>query len=96
MVTSITSRSDPLSFDEVQSLLMTHESRLEHHLTISDLSMKRQANLAFRLNSRPFFHSLNFCFSVSLIRINCSMHWGRDLVLEINNIYKPKPLTAVA
>ena len=40
VVTSITSHSDLLSFDEVQSLLMTHESRLELHMAIFDLSMK--------------------------------------------------------
>ena len=34
---------------------MTHESCLERHLAISDLSMKIQANLAFRPNLRPFF-----------------------------------------
>ena len=68
VVTFITSRSYLLSFEEAQSLLMTHESSLECHLTISNLSMKLQANLTFRPNLRPFFPSYIFGFSRSSMR----------------------------
>uniref|UniRef100_A0A803PY32 Integrase catalytic domain-containing protein n=1 Tax=Cannabis sativa TaxID=3483 RepID=A0A803PY32_CANSA len=47
VVSGITSRSDLLTFDEVQALLMAHESRLEHHNTVNDLIDKMQANLTF-------------------------------------------------
>ena len=67
VVTSITSRSGLLSFDEVQSLLMAHKSHLECHLAISDLSMKLQENFDFCPNSRPFFPSHNFGFFGSSI-----------------------------
>ncbi|XP_060969872.1 uncharacterized protein LOC133037075 [Cannabis sativa] len=47
VVSGITARSDNLTIDEVQALLLSHESRLEHHHQMNDLSMKMQANLAF-------------------------------------------------
>uniref|UniRef100_A0A803Q6A3 Retrotransposon Copia-like N-terminal domain-containing protein n=1 Tax=Cannabis sativa TaxID=3483 RepID=A0A803Q6A3_CANSA len=47
VVSGITARSDDLSIDEVQALLLSHESRLEHHHQMQNLSMKMQANLAF-------------------------------------------------
>uniref|UniRef100_A0A803QQJ5 Reverse transcriptase n=1 Tax=Cannabis sativa TaxID=3483 RepID=A0A803QQJ5_CANSA len=46
----ITSRSDFLTLDEVQALLMSHESRLEHHNFMTDRSMKLQANLTIGNN----------------------------------------------
>ncbi|XP_062093784.1 uncharacterized protein LOC133799806 [Humulus lupulus] len=47
VVSGITSRSDLLSFEEVQALLLSHETWLEHHNTLTDLSLKMQANLAY-------------------------------------------------
>uniref|UniRef100_A0A803Q1E5 Uncharacterized protein n=1 Tax=Cannabis sativa TaxID=3483 RepID=A0A803Q1E5_CANSA len=52
VVSGITSKSDSLSLDEVQALLMSHESRLEHHSTMTNIFMKLQANLALG-NNRP-------------------------------------------
>uniref|UniRef100_A0A803PYF2 Leucine-rich repeat-containing N-terminal plant-type domain-containing protein n=2 Tax=Cannabaceae TaxID=3481 RepID=A0A803PYF2_CANSA len=36
--------------EEVQPLLLSHESRLEHHDTVTDLNMKLQANVAFSIS----------------------------------------------
>ncbi|KAM6552097.1 hypothetical protein CsatB_001905 [Cannabis sativa] len=47
VVSGITARSDSLTFEEVQALLLSHESRLEHHSSLTDHSMKLQANIAF-------------------------------------------------
>uniref|UniRef100_A0A803NPY8 Integrase catalytic domain-containing protein n=1 Tax=Cannabis sativa TaxID=3483 RepID=A0A803NPY8_CANSA len=47
VVSGITARSDVLSFEEVQALLLSHESRLEHHSSVTDHTMKLQANVAF-------------------------------------------------
>ena len=52
IVTSVTFRSYLISFDELQSLLMTNESHLECHMSVFDLSMKLQANLTFQPGSR--------------------------------------------
>ena len=68
IVTSITSKFDSLSFDAIQSLLMTHESRLECHLSIADLSMKLQENLAFRSGFRKFSLSCDSGSPVSPVR----------------------------
>uniref|UniRef100_A0A803QSB7 Uncharacterized protein n=1 Tax=Cannabis sativa TaxID=3483 RepID=A0A803QSB7_CANSA len=46
-VSNITSRSDLLSFEEVQALLLSHETRLELRNLVTGLSLKMQANLAF-------------------------------------------------
>ncbi|XP_060961064.1 uncharacterized protein LOC133031552 [Cannabis sativa] len=47
VVLGITSRSDDLTIEEVQALLLTHESRLVHHQSMTDLVVKMQANLTF-------------------------------------------------
>lgn len=47
VVTAVTSCSDLISSDDLQSLLMSHECRLGHHLAVDDLSLKLQAHLAF-------------------------------------------------
>uniref|UniRef100_A0A803QL16 ABC transporter domain-containing protein n=1 Tax=Cannabis sativa TaxID=3483 RepID=A0A803QL16_CANSA len=47
IVSDITSRSDALSIEKVQTLILSHESRLKHHHAMTDLSVKMQANLAF-------------------------------------------------
>uniref|UniRef100_A0A803PJV9 Retrovirus-related Pol polyprotein from transposon RE1 n=1 Tax=Cannabis sativa TaxID=3483 RepID=A0A803PJV9_CANSA len=49
VVSGITARSDDLTFEEVQSLLLAHESRIDHHNTVADLSMKLQANVCLLL-----------------------------------------------
>uniref|UniRef100_A0A803Q8R6 Retrovirus-related Pol polyprotein from transposon TNT 1-94-like beta-barrel domain-containing protein n=1 Tax=Cannabis sativa TaxID=3483 RepID=A0A803Q8R6_CANSA len=46
VVSGITSRGDHLSFEEVQALLLSHETRLEHHNSVTDSSLKMQANLS--------------------------------------------------
>uniref|UniRef100_A0A803NKT0 Integrase catalytic domain-containing protein n=1 Tax=Cannabis sativa TaxID=3483 RepID=A0A803NKT0_CANSA len=45
VISSITSRSDTLSLEEVQALLISHESRLEKHSSVMDLYAKMAANL---------------------------------------------------
>ncbi|XP_062075736.1 uncharacterized protein LOC133779850 [Humulus lupulus] len=47
VVLGITSRSDFLSLEVVQALLMSHESRLERHQAMNDLLVKMSTNLAF-------------------------------------------------
>uniref|UniRef100_A0A803NN30 Retrotransposon Copia-like N-terminal domain-containing protein n=1 Tax=Cannabis sativa TaxID=3483 RepID=A0A803NN30_CANSA len=47
VVSGITSRSDNLSLEEVQALLMSYETRLEQHTTMMDLSTKMATNLTF-------------------------------------------------
>uniref|UniRef100_A0A803PV09 Retrovirus-related Pol polyprotein from transposon TNT 1-94-like beta-barrel domain-containing protein n=1 Tax=Cannabis sativa TaxID=3483 RepID=A0A803PV09_CANSA len=47
VVSGITSRSDALTIEEVQALLLSHESRLEHHQFMTDLVVKMEANLTF-------------------------------------------------
>uniref|UniRef100_A0A803PJW7 GAG-pre-integrase domain-containing protein n=1 Tax=Cannabis sativa TaxID=3483 RepID=A0A803PJW7_CANSA len=56
---SITSRSENLSLEEVQALLMSHESRLERHSTVLDISMKMAANLTLgsRTRGNRYFHN---------------------------------------
>uniref|UniRef100_A0A803Q5W2 Reverse transcriptase Ty1/copia-type domain-containing protein n=1 Tax=Cannabis sativa TaxID=3483 RepID=A0A803Q5W2_CANSA len=51
VVSRINARSDLLSLKEVQALLLSHESRLEHHSALTDLTMQMQANMAIG-NSR--------------------------------------------
>ncbi|XP_060969741.1 uncharacterized protein LOC133036970 [Cannabis sativa] len=46
VVSGIISRSDTLSNEEVQALLLSHESRIEHHLAMNDITVKMQANMA--------------------------------------------------
>ncbi|XP_060968708.1 uncharacterized protein LOC133036212 [Cannabis sativa] len=57
-VSGITSRSDDLTIEEVQALVMAHESCLDNHNTLTDLTLKMQANLAYGPQkngpSRPF------------------------------------------
>ncbi|XP_062119470.1 uncharacterized protein LOC133833878 [Humulus lupulus] len=55
MVSGITSRSDTLSLEEIQALLMSHESRLERHHTMGELSMK----MAVDLSLTPFLQFNN-------------------------------------
>ncbi|KAF4373765.1 hypothetical protein G4B88_009339 [Cannabis sativa] len=55
VVSWITARSDVLTFEEVQALLLCHESRLEHHSSVTDLSMKLQANVAFTGSRNPLY-----------------------------------------
>ncbi len=58
-VTFVQTRVDPLSLDELYGLLLTHEQRLEQHLTIAtDLSFST-ANMAAR-NSSPHGHGGQF------------------------------------
>ncbi|KAF4403314.1 hypothetical protein G4B88_007960 [Cannabis sativa] len=45
VVVHVTSLVDDLSLESIQSLLLTHESRLERHFTIVDSSTKISANL---------------------------------------------------
>uniref|UniRef100_A0A803PRX7 Reverse transcriptase Ty1/copia-type domain-containing protein n=1 Tax=Cannabis sativa TaxID=3483 RepID=A0A803PRX7_CANSA len=47
IVSGITARSDVLTFEEVQALLLAHENRLEHNSSVTDLALKLQANVAF-------------------------------------------------
>uniref|UniRef100_A0A803NG15 Retrotransposon Copia-like N-terminal domain-containing protein n=1 Tax=Cannabis sativa TaxID=3483 RepID=A0A803NG15_CANSA len=47
VVSGITSRSDELTLEEFQALLMAHESHLDHHNVVFDLTLKMQVNLAF-------------------------------------------------
>lgn len=54
VVSGITSRSDVLSLEEIQALLMSHEARLERHVSVMDLSSKLAANLAVGNRSGPF------------------------------------------
>ncbi|XP_060972468.1 uncharacterized protein LOC133038362 [Cannabis sativa] len=46
-VSGITARSDLLSIEEVQALLLSHESRLDNHNVVNELAMKIQANLTY-------------------------------------------------
>uniref|UniRef100_A0A803Q341 Retrovirus-related Pol polyprotein from transposon TNT 1-94-like beta-barrel domain-containing protein n=1 Tax=Cannabis sativa TaxID=3483 RepID=A0A803Q341_CANSA len=46
VVSGITARCVDLTLEEVQSLLLAHESRIDHHNTVVDLGMKLQANIA--------------------------------------------------
>ncbi|KAM6577282.1 hypothetical protein CsatB_029119 [Cannabis sativa] len=46
VVSGITSRSDILTVEDVQALLLSHESRIEHHLAMNDITVKMQANMA--------------------------------------------------
>uniref|UniRef100_A0A803NT53 Retrotransposon Copia-like N-terminal domain-containing protein n=1 Tax=Cannabis sativa TaxID=3483 RepID=A0A803NT53_CANSA len=46
VVVHVTSLVDDLSFESIQSLLLTHESRLERHYTVGDPSSKPSANLS--------------------------------------------------
>ncbi|XP_060959344.1 uncharacterized protein LOC133030571 [Cannabis sativa] len=63
VVSGITSRSDALTVEEVQALLLTHECRLEHHQNMTDLAVKMQVDLAFGNGrsggARPFASSKN-------------------------------------
>uniref|UniRef100_A0A803P3U5 Retrovirus-related Pol polyprotein from transposon TNT 1-94-like beta-barrel domain-containing protein n=1 Tax=Cannabis sativa TaxID=3483 RepID=A0A803P3U5_CANSA len=57
VVSGITTRSDNVSRKEVQALLLSHETRLERHTTMMDLSNKMAANLTFGSRnggSRPY------------------------------------------
>uniref|UniRef100_A0A803PLF1 Uncharacterized protein n=1 Tax=Cannabis sativa TaxID=3483 RepID=A0A803PLF1_CANSA len=45
IVVHVTSLVDNLSFESIQSLLLTHESRIERHFNVNDLSSKITANL---------------------------------------------------
>ncbi|XP_062111926.1 uncharacterized protein LOC133823277 isoform X1 [Humulus lupulus] len=47
VVSGITSRDDSLTLESIQALLMAHESPLERHQTMSDLSNKMDANITF-------------------------------------------------
>jgi len=60
LITSITTRIDPITLDELFGYLLTHEQRLEHSHSAGDLSLS-SANVAQRNNSisktqRPFSH----------------------------------------
>uniref|UniRef100_A0A803P4A9 Integrase catalytic domain-containing protein n=1 Tax=Cannabis sativa TaxID=3483 RepID=A0A803P4A9_CANSA len=55
VVVHVTSLVDNLSFESIQSLLLTHESRLERHFTVNDSSSKLMANLT---TSSPRFASV--------------------------------------
>ncbi|XP_060957927.1 retrovirus-related Pol polyprotein from transposon RE2 isoform X2 [Cannabis sativa] len=59
VVSSITSRSENLSLEEVQALLMSHESRLERHTTVLDISTKMAANLTLgsRTGGNRHYHN---------------------------------------
>uniref|UniRef100_A0A803QGZ4 Uncharacterized protein n=1 Tax=Cannabis sativa TaxID=3483 RepID=A0A803QGZ4_CANSA len=46
VVVHVTSLVDNLSLESIQSLLLTHESRLERHCTLSDSSSKMTTNLS--------------------------------------------------
>ncbi|KAM6556730.1 hypothetical protein CsatB_003749 [Cannabis sativa] len=50
-VSGITARSDLLFIEEVQALLLSHESRSDNHNVVNELAMKIQANLTYG-NSR--------------------------------------------
>uniref|UniRef100_A0A803PVN2 Retrotransposon Copia-like N-terminal domain-containing protein n=1 Tax=Cannabis sativa TaxID=3483 RepID=A0A803PVN2_CANSA len=54
VVVHFTSLVDNPSFESIQSLLLTHESRLERHFTVNDSSSKLMANLT---TSSPRFAS---------------------------------------
>uniref|UniRef100_A0A803QEL6 Uncharacterized protein n=1 Tax=Cannabis sativa TaxID=3483 RepID=A0A803QEL6_CANSA len=47
VVPGITTRFDLLSLEEVQALLLSHESRLKNHNVVNELAMKMQTNLTY-------------------------------------------------
>uniref|UniRef100_A0A803Q7X5 Reverse transcriptase Ty1/copia-type domain-containing protein n=1 Tax=Cannabis sativa TaxID=3483 RepID=A0A803Q7X5_CANSA len=57
VVSRITSRSDLLSFEEVQALHLSHETRIEHNNFVAYSSLKLQANLAFQQSRNANSHS---------------------------------------
>uniref|UniRef100_A0A803P1W3 Integrase catalytic domain-containing protein n=1 Tax=Cannabis sativa TaxID=3483 RepID=A0A803P1W3_CANSA len=60
VVVHVTSLVDILSLESIQSMLLTHESRLERHYTINDSSSKIMANLTVHnshSNSGPSYRS---------------------------------------
>jgi hypothetical protein len=75
-VTFVQTRVDPLSLDELYGLLLTHEQRLEQHLTIAtDLSFST-ANMAAR-NSSPHGHGGQFGRGFSSNTNSGRGNWGR-------------------
>uniref|UniRef100_A0A803PEN8 Retrovirus-related Pol polyprotein from transposon TNT 1-94-like beta-barrel domain-containing protein n=1 Tax=Cannabis sativa TaxID=3483 RepID=A0A803PEN8_CANSA len=78
VVSSITSRSDLLLFEEVQALLLSHETRLEHHNSVVDLSLTLQANLTFQQSRNG-----NYCSYGRVVDhgnttdSNCTCSYGR-------------------
>uniref|UniRef100_A0A803PEB5 Uncharacterized protein n=1 Tax=Cannabis sativa TaxID=3483 RepID=A0A803PEB5_CANSA len=79
IVLGITSRSDVLSLEEVQALLLAHESHLDHHSTMIDLSLKMQENLVF-VSSR------NVCLKIGHIAAIYHYRFDKNWVTS-----KPRP-----
>uniref|UniRef100_A0A803PTR4 Retrovirus-related Pol polyprotein from transposon TNT 1-94-like beta-barrel domain-containing protein n=1 Tax=Cannabis sativa TaxID=3483 RepID=A0A803PTR4_CANSA len=99
VVLGITVRSDSLTPEEVQALLLSHESCLEHHNSVTDLTMKLQPNVAFSGSRTNPYRPLQgfkignrggFCGSTISQPTNTSNHYPRALVTEHEFDYDPQ------